>query len=531
MSDPAIFVQGVSKAYRIWDNPAARLTAPLLEAVAGVLPGATANWTRRKASKRYRDFWALKDISFELNRGEAVGIIGRNGSGKSTLLQIIAGTLQPTEGNVQVNGRVAALLELGSGFNPEFTGRENVHLSASVLGLTRAEIDARFNDITAFADIGDFIDQPVKTYSSGMMVRLAFAVNTCVDPDILIVDEALSVGDAPFQAKCFRRLRQLIDKGVSLLFVSHDIGTVRSICSRALWLKGGRVEMWGEAKEVAREYEKFCWREQGIVFEETDTSVVKENTAVTAKDVAEAENRGDHTVESKTGEPPAILSTSIPSHAAQADTAMTAAVTGKDIAGAETRGDFTVEPETGEPPAILFTSTLSHVAQANDGRYGTRAVTIENLVCTNNRNEPATHFGFNEVITLHYLLSVHREVDSDIIIGVRIKDTKDDFLFSTQDIIHQHRISAAAGDRFYARTSFRLPLTHDKYLIKTGIFGFIEGDSRPGGKYDYSQAVLWDIIENSCVIEVAPHPAMPLVGPVHAHADLIIQSLPAVKKK
>ena len=485
--DLVISVEQVSKAYRIWNNPSSRLTAPMLEGAAGLLAGALAGWLKERATRRYRDFYALKDVAFTVQRGESVGIIGRNGAGKSTLLQIIAGTLQPTTGNVRIKGRVAALLELGAGFNPEFTGRENVFLSGAVLGLGKTEMEARFDDVAAFADIGDFIDQPVKIYSSGMMMRLAFAVNTCVDPDILIVDEALSVGDAPFQAKCFRRLRQLIDKGVSLLFVSHDVGTVRSICSRALWLQNGQVEMWGEAKEVAREYEKFCWREQGVVFEEKESA------------------------------PVAKPSSSTP-----------VAVSGKDVAGTEAHGDFTAKTEAGEPPPALFVPTRSLLPDSDLGRYGTGTVTIENLVCTNAQNEPATRFGFNEVITLHYLLVVQRPVDSDIILGIRIKDTKENFLFSTQDITRQHRITAAAGTRLYARTSFRLPLTHDKYLIKTGIFGFAEGESRPGGHYDYSRAILWDIIESSCVIEVTTHPAMPLVGPVHAHAELVIRpvSLP-----
>ena len=159
----------------------------------------------------YREFWALKDVSFEVNKGEAVGIIGRNGAGKSTLLQLICGTLSPTSGTIEVDGTVAALLELGCGFNPEFTGRENVYLNASMLGLTQEKIDDKFDEIAAFADIGDFLEQPTKTYSSGMLMRLAFAVNTCVEPEILIVDEALGVGDAPFQSKCFKRLRQLIN--------------------------------------------------------------------------------------------------------------------------------------------------------------------------------------------------------------------------------------------------------------------------------------------------------------------------------
>ena len=484
--DVVISVANVSKAYRMWESPSARLVSPIQAGLARLLPeqSGPAQWLGNRSAAAYRDFYALNDISFTVKRGESVGIVGRNGSGKSTLLQIIAGTLQPTSGSVSVKGRVAALLELGAGFNPEFTGRENIFLSAAVLGLGKAEVESRFEEITTFADIGDFIDQPVKTYSSGMMMRVAFAVSTCVDPDILIVDEALSVGDAPFQAKCFRRLRSLIDKGVSLLFVSHDVGTVRSICSRALWLKGGRAEMWGDAKPVAREYEKFCWQEQGIVFEETAGPIPVETPGARPLEVS-----------------------------------------GKQMGGVEFRGDFTAGTEEGKPPAILFQSTLPPMAHDDTGRYGTGAVIIQNLVCTNAEGEPATHFSFNDVVTLHYLLAVQRAVDSDIIIGIRIKDTKENFLFSAQDITRQHRISSPAGTMLYARTAFRLPLTHDKYFIKTGIFGFTDGVSRPGGAYDYSRAVLWDIVEDACLIEVAPCPVMPLVGPVHAQADLLITAL------
>ena len=251
---PVISVRNVSKAYRIWETPAQRLLSPGYAAIAGLLPGAAGDALRRKASAGYRDFFALQNVSFDVRKGEAVGIIGRNGSGKSTLLQIIAGTLQPSDGSLDVKGRVAALLELGSGFNPEFTGRENVYLNGSVLGFSRSEIDARFDEVAAFADIGDFIEQPVKTYSSGMMVRLAFALQTAVEPEIFIVDEALSVGDFFFQQKCFKRIAELRANGTTLLFVSHDMGSVRDLCHRALYLKGGRTVDFGESQHVISLY-------------------------------------------------------------------------------------------------------------------------------------------------------------------------------------------------------------------------------------------------------------------------------------
>lgn len=255
-SDFAISVSNVSKCYEVYRNPRDRLKDFLLPPIFNAL-------TKKKVAF-HEEIWALRDISFQVKKGEAVGILGRNGSGKSTLLQIIAGTLEPTSGDVVVSGTVAALLELGSGFNPAFTGVENIYIAGAIRGLSNSEIDKTFEEIAAFADIGDFIGMPLSTYSSGMAMRLAFAVNTCLNPDILIIDEALSVGDAPFQSKCFKRLRTLLDYGTSLLFVSHDKQTVASICNNALWLKGGITADWGSAKEVVKQYERFCWVESGV---------------------------------------------------------------------------------------------------------------------------------------------------------------------------------------------------------------------------------------------------------------------------
>jgi len=256
MTDIVIRVQNLSKCYHIYDAPRDRLKQFVVPKLCRAFPPLRNVFPTPHSPlpTYYREFWALKDISFEIKKGETVGIIGRNGSGKSTLLQLICGTLSPTGGNVETNGRIAALLELGSGFNPEFNGRENVYMNATVLGLSKEEIDARFDDIAAFADIGDFIEQPVKTYSSGMIVRLAFAVTVSVEPDILIVDEALAVGDAAFQFKCLERLKQLTQSGVTLVFVSHDIQMVKSFCSRAIYLYGGEVKAIGTAEHLAELY-------------------------------------------------------------------------------------------------------------------------------------------------------------------------------------------------------------------------------------------------------------------------------------
>ena len=236
-SDIAIRACGLGKCYHMYDTPRDRLFQMLF----------------RGRRQYYKEFWALQDISLEVRRGETVGIVGRNGTGKSTLLQLICGTLSPSMGTVQVAGRVAALLELGAGFNPEFTGRENVFMNAAILGLTPAEIDEKFDDIAAFADIGAFIEQPVKTYSSGMYVRLAFAVIANVNADVLIIDEALAVGDVFFTQKCMRFLRKFRETG-TILFVSHDTGAVINLCDHAICLEAGKVHGRGSAKEVCETY-------------------------------------------------------------------------------------------------------------------------------------------------------------------------------------------------------------------------------------------------------------------------------------
>jgi ABC-type polysaccharide/polyol phosphate transport system ATPase subunit len=236
----ALRVDNVSKLYRIYDRPTDRLKEMLTQ---GFI-------------KRHREFWALKDISFEVEGGTTTGIIGPNGSGKSTLLQIITGTLEPTHGTIHYEGRVAALLELGAGFNPEFTGLENVYLNASLLGFSRGETKARLPEIERFAEIGDFIKQPVKTYSSGMYIRLAFAIAVSVDPQILIIDEALAVGDAVFQRRCLRRIKEIQENGATILFVSHDPHAIRALCSRAILLKGGHKEADGPPSDVLNRYQK-----------------------------------------------------------------------------------------------------------------------------------------------------------------------------------------------------------------------------------------------------------------------------------
>ncbi len=239
-SDTALHVEAVSKQYRIYDQPGDRLKETLT----------------RGRLRRHREFWALRDIDFEIEAGTTTGIIGPNGSGKSTLLQIITGTLEPTTGRVSHNGRIAALLELGAGFNPDFTGLENVNMNAALMGFTRRDTERLLPEIERFAEIGAFIHQPVKTYSSGMYIRLAFATAISSEPDILIVDEALSVGDAVFQHRCLRRIKQMQEAGTTILFVSHDPSAIKALCGRCILLNSGRMDSDGAPSDVLNRYQK-----------------------------------------------------------------------------------------------------------------------------------------------------------------------------------------------------------------------------------------------------------------------------------
>lgn len=253
-SDLLLKVDDISKCYRVYDQPADRLKQFLIPRFRRAIG---------RAQRGYgREFWALRDVTFEVGQGETVGIIGRNGSGKSTLLQVICGTVSPTSGSVKSHARIAALLELGAGFNPEFSGRENVLLNAAILGFSRDVMSERMEKVLAFSELGDFLDQPVKTYSSGMYARLAFSIAIHVDPEILIVDEALAVGDARFVAKCMRRIKDMQDEGTTILFVSHDVGSVRTLCDRAIWLDKGYIVDEGDVFPVTGRYMQFMFRDE-----------------------------------------------------------------------------------------------------------------------------------------------------------------------------------------------------------------------------------------------------------------------------
>nr|MDQ3806050.1 ABC transporter ATP-binding protein [Acidobacteriota bacterium] len=277
----ALRVEAVSKQYRIYNRPGDRLTESLTRG----------RW------KRHREFWALSDVSFEVGRGTTTGIVGPNGCGKSTLLQIIAGTLEPTHGSVYREGRVSALLELGAGFDPEFTGVENVHLNAALLGLSRRETERLLPDIERFAEIGPFIHQPVKTYSSGMFVRLAFAVAASVEPDILVIDEALAVGDAVFQHRCLRRIKELQERGATVLFVSHDAAAVRALCSRAILLSAGRVVADGRPADVLNRYQKIIMEREQAYDDERAAQVDEGGAGESREPLTCSFRHGDGTAE------------------------------------------------------------------------------------------------------------------------------------------------------------------------------------------------------------------------------------------
>ena len=255
----AIRAAGLGKRYNVYPTPIARVKQAFYPRLQRLLPGFLNRmlpWDAHPV-KLYQEFWSLRGVDFEVQKGETIGIVGRNGSGKSTLLQLACGILTPTEGTVEVHGRTAALLELGAGFNPEFSGRDNVFVNAAVLGLKRHETEERLDRIVAFAELSDFIDRPVRTYSSGMYVRLAFAVAVHVDPEVLVIDEALAVGDAAFQLKCIERMNEIRDRGTTILFVSHSAEQVKRFCDRALWLDRGRLRAIGPSALVADEYRDF----------------------------------------------------------------------------------------------------------------------------------------------------------------------------------------------------------------------------------------------------------------------------------
>jgi lipopolysaccharide transport system ATP-binding protein len=411
-SEISIKVENLSKCYQIYEHPRDRLKqfiVPRLQRAIGQPP-----------KQYFREFWALKDVSFEVKRGETVGIIGRNGSGKSTLLQMICGTLNPTSGSIQTHGRIAALLELGSGFNPEFTGRENVYMNGAVLGLSTEEIDQRFDAIAAFADIGDFIEQPVKTYSSGMYVRLAFAVIAHADAEILVIDEALAVGDAVFTQKCMRYLRKFKEEG-TLIFVSHDMGSVLSLCERAIWLHGGQLRQTGESKEVAEAYLQYTLQE-----------VYGQDARLQALD---------------------------------------AASTGQAAAGGTASQPAPV-PEANEAPAIDYGARMrvdANLNEANGWKTGAGeilSVRLEHVV-----PQPNDVFQGGEKVRMVITAKAHQDMDRPIL-GFLVRDRLGQDLFgeNTLPFTDLNPRPIAAGATFASEYIFRLPmLPNGQYAVMASL--------------------------------------------------------------
>lgn len=472
-ADIAISVQSVSKAYRIWNDPSARLKSPVFGGISSLCPkySKLRRQLESKAAAYYRDFYALKGISIQVRKGESVGIIGRNGSGKSTLLQIIAGTLQPTTGSVSVQGRVAALLELGSGFNPEFTGRENVYLNAAVLGLTRAETDAKFDSIAAFADIGDFLDQPVKTYSSGMMMRLAFAVQTAVEPDILIVDEALSVGDAPFQAKCFARIRTLQECGCSTLFVSHDIGTVRAFCAQAVWLHNGQAAAQGASMTVCGAYQSDCLRAMGMDLVETPVKPTETANSTRVESSDESVDSLDQRIY------------------------------------AEPRTEFE--------------------KHANNSRKGSQRVRIENFFILDSIDRRVSTVRWDEAVSAVFVLGSAAGYQGHFQLSINLRTLQGVQLLSCSHLSHGLRLDIPPKGRAIARLRTRLPLRAEKYVVYAGIHLFPEDGRFETGTYDFTRAEAADLVSYAAFIDFVPQFNLGLYGPVQMDAELVISGFNA----
>ncbi len=426
-TEAVISVDNVTKFFEIYRKPSHRLWQMVC----------------RGRRRFYEPFWALRDVSFSVGRGECVGIIGRNGAGKSTLLQIITGTLAPSSGSTAVKGRVAALLELGSGFNPEFTGRENVYLNASILGLTREEIDSRYDDIAAFADIGSFIEQPVKSYSSGMVVRLAFAVVAHVNADVLVVDEALSVGDAFFTQKCMRFLRHFISERTAL-FVSHDTAAVNSLCNRAILMEGGRMKQAGSPKEVTETY---------------------------LKDMYESHQGASVTEDSL---PPVAARVRAPSETFRD---MRSAF----INGSNLRNDIQI-----------FTFNEASAA------FGKKGVTITSAALVDNEGAPLSWIVGGEDVSLRIAVQAHQDIYSPIV-GFFLKNRLGQNIFGDNTFLayHKNPVFLRAGESATAIFSFTMP------ILETGDYSFsiavAEGTQAEHIQHDWKHdALLLQSTSSSC---------------------------------
>ena len=447
-SEVAIAVSELSKCYQIYSQPRHRL----MQMVTG------------GKRKYYREFWALKDVSFSANKGETIGIIGPNGSGKSTLLQIITGTLAPTEGDVDVKGKISALLELGAGFNPDFSGRENVYLNGAVLGFSREEVEAHFDAIVDFSGIGDFIDQPVKTYSSGMYVRLGFSVAVGVYPDVLIVDEALSVGDIRFQRKCHQKLDELRDNGTTILFVSHGPDTIIAHCNRAIYLKNGEVEEIGVPRQVVNKYveDMVAAQKEDMVATQTDVlSNNDEDKARNRKHLKELKANKDHWL----------------------DEAQKAAKAGnqEDADKIEENIRKTVDPRI-KKAQLKTTFDFDNCHRqpgynSSEYRWGDGRAIIYNyqLRCKESHNSAMVTQGEHIEIGVEVLFKSEVE---EIIYGIDIRTVEGIQVFGTNTLQLDREIgSKKAGEKVRVNYNFPLNLVAGDYFVSIGVATQLEDGS------------------------------------------------------
>jgi ABC-type polysaccharide/polyol phosphate transport system ATPase subunit len=411
-AEPAISVRGLSKCYQIYAKPRDRLAQSL--------------WGGRK--NFYREFWALTDVSFDLPRGEALGIVGRNGSGKSTLLQLICGTLAPTTGEIRMRGRVAALLELGSGFNPEMTGRENVIMNATVHGLTSKEIAERIDAIVAFSEIEEFLDQPIKTYSSGMIVRLAFSVSVNVDADVIVIDEALSVGDARFQLKCAKAMDRLRESGKTLLFVSHDGNAIKRQCSEAILLERGRMLVRASPNDTMNIYSKLLADERGA-------AAVEEDIRLLAQGIRPAE-------------------------------------TPVEPAPAQSGPD--------ERVAMLMANERAHSqVTGQEFSYGGDLGRIESILVTDAQSNPRVSFKTGERMRVDFLLTVGAEALRDTIYALTIKNVAGQEVYGTNTFFQgQPTPAMAPGSRYRVSFDLAVNLMPGTYFLSAGWTFFLGQELR-----------------------------------------------------
>lgn len=471
-SEVAIDIKGVGKVYQVYETPRDRLKQLVVSSCIGLL-AAVLKFVgivfEQKVPIYYREFKALNAISFQVKKGETVGVIGLNGSGKSTLLQLICGTVTPSEGNVEVKGRISALLELGSGFNPDYSGRENVFLNGQILGLTSDEIKTRYEAIVAFADIGDFIDQPVKTYSSGMVVRLAFSVAVHVEPEILIVDEALAVGDMPFQIKCFAHLRRLRDRGTSILFVSHDLSTVRSFCDRAVYLDRGNCLAIGLSNDVCQKYEYDCLK----------TKYLK-----------------------------------------QSDTTSNESTVGKSVTYSNR-----------EVPSNVFELLkASRQAFQQKKHEGSQSITIEAFLIVDENGRSVETIDPKQEVTAFALLKAKSPLTQNFHFGIQVHDRQGMPLMTVRDSTFDKLIALESNEPFLLSLRFSLPLKAGPYYCQAGVIILPAGEIFEEWHHKFDKAEVADIVEFAAIFSVLPYRRHYITVPVLNESELNVFNVKGIFK-